>query len=162
MSILVRSMYLCFFRYSDRRSFRRSGRCNLWHSGQVSGIQTEGAFRPIFRYSDQSCILANLSMFRSNKFPMFRSMQLVDSGHASGIHTEVAFRPIFRYSERSGVQGNFPMFRSKKFPTFKSTQLVAFRPISGIQTEVAFRPIFRCSDRRNFRRSGRYNLWHSG
>ena len=52
------------FRCSDRRSFRRSGRCNLWHSGQFSDIQIEVAFRPIFRYSDRSGFQANFPMFR--------------------------------------------------------------------------------------------------
>ena len=66
---------------------------------KFSGIQTEVAFRPVFRYSDRSGIQASVPMFRSKKFPTFRSMQLV------------AFRPVFRYSDRSGIQASFPVFR---------------------------------------------------
>jgi len=64
-----------------------------------SGIQTEVAFRP------------NFPIFRSKKFPTFRSTQLVAFRPVSGIQTEVAFRPVF------------PIFRSKKFPTIKSKYL---------------------------------------
>jgi hypothetical protein len=48
----------------------------------------EVAFRPGFRYSDRSGIQANFPMFRSKKFPTFRSTQLV------------AFRPASRCSDR--------------------------------------------------------------
>ena len=75
-------------------------------------------------------------MFRSKKFPTFRSKHLWHSGQFFGIQTDVAFRP------------DFPMFRLKKFPTFRSMQLVAFRPIfrysdrSGIQASLSVsRPI---------------------
>ncbi|KAI5389165.1 hypothetical protein KIW84_074715 [Lathyrus oleraceus] len=119
----------------------------------------------VFRYPDRSGIQASVPMFRSKKFPTFRSMQLVafkpvfpvsrpkwHSDQFSGIQTEVAFRPVFRYPDRSGIQASVPMFRSKKFPTFRSMQLVAFRPVfrysdrSGIQANF---PIFR-------------SKWHSG
>ena len=52
-----------------------------------------------FRYSDRSGVHASFPMFRSKKFPTFRSMQLV------------AFRLVFRYSDRSGTQASFPVFR---------------------------------------------------
>ncbi|KAI5410067.1 hypothetical protein KIW84_055519 [Lathyrus oleraceus] len=104
------------FRCSDRRSFRRSGQRNLWHScqfpvfrpkwhpGQFSDVQIEEVSDvQIEEVSDiqvdATCgIQASFPMFRSKKFPTFRSMQLV------------AFRPVFRYSDRSGAQASFPVF----------------------------------------------------
>ncbi|KAI5399047.1 hypothetical protein KIW84_064424 [Lathyrus oleraceus] len=94
---------------------------------KFSGIQTEVAFRPVFRYPDRSGVQASFPVSR----PKWRS------GQFSGIQTEVAFRPVFRYPDRSGVQASFPVSR----PKWRSGQF------SGIQTEVAFRPVFRYPDR---------------
>ncbi|KAI5400638.1 hypothetical protein KIW84_065501 [Lathyrus oleraceus] len=158
------------FRFSDRRSFRRSGRCTY-------DIQANfPVFRPR-RYSDRSGVQAKFPVFRPKKFPTIRSMYLWHSGQVSGIQTEevsddqvdvlMAFRPSFRYSDRRsfrrsgrctyGIQAKFPVFRPKKFPTIRSMYLWHSGQVSGIQTEevsddqvdvlMAFRPIFRYPDR---------------
>ncbi|KAI5392952.1 hypothetical protein KIW84_060198 [Lathyrus oleraceus] len=142
----IRSMYLCFFRCSDRRSFRRSGRCTY----VFSGIQAEEVS------DDQVDVLMFFPVFRPKKFPTIRSMYLC----------------FFRYSGRRSFRRSgrctyvfFPVYRPKKFPTIRSMYLC----FSGVQTEEVSDDqvdvlmfFFRYSDRRSFRRSGRCTYVFSG
>ncbi|KAI5410441.1 hypothetical protein KIW84_055810 [Lathyrus oleraceus] len=118
-----------------------------WHLGQFSGIQTEVALRPIFRYPDRSGIQASFPVSR----PKWHSGQCsdvqieevsdgqVDATCGIQASIEVAFRPSLsdvqieevsdvQVDATCGIQANFPMFRSKSFPVF--------RLMSGIQAMV--------------------------
>ncbi|KAI5389201.1 hypothetical protein KIW84_074741 [Lathyrus oleraceus] len=139
------------FRYSDRRSFRRSGRCThgtqanfpvfrpkefptirsmySWHSGQFSGIQTEEVS------DDQVDVLMFFPVFRPKKFPTIRSMYLCFSGiQTEGVSDDqvdvlMALRPIFRYSDRRSFRRSDRCTHGTQanFPVFRPKEFPTIR-----------------------------------
>ena len=103
------------FRCSDRRSFRRSGRCNLWHSGQFSDVQIEvissiqtderhsghGYFcvtiyfgiqvNILFRYSDWLSPYQTDSSFKTTSLPIL-------TGIVTSLHFSANFRAFIVFN----------------------------------------------------------------